>query len=151
MRCISIRRTGPHVNQVVFRGAAAHVPYDVQVFVQVREAVIDLIVPFVFDAVRRPDVGEVRAFGAGADRRVKMPALVERRIEVNQVNGLAVEAAQDGQVIAAEDRAGLDVHVHPFLDYDCFWAAGGTDRHTTKALFWSASSAGLSCVRTGGR
>ncbi len=57
------------------------------------------------------EVGELRAFSLRADRCGVIAATVERRVEVDEIDALAVEPLQDRQVFADEESAVLHVEL----------------------------------------
>lgn len=77
------------------------------------------MVPLVLDITVRPDVFEARACGCSAYRRMEVLACVNRRIKVDEINGLRVDATQNRQVLLAEKRAVLYGVLHGYARAGC--------------------------------
>ena len=80
-----------------------------------------------------PRVLEERARRLAPHRRRVVPLAVERRVQVDQVHAFAVDAPENGQIVAGVDRAVLDVAVH--------LASGAAHRPSSRRMARSISRA----------
>ena len=74
-----------HIYEVVFGRSAPNTAYGIQILIQFRMLVIDLVMPFIFDAIGGPYIAEVGPFGGGAYGGVEVSSLVEGGVQVYEV------------------------------------------------------------------
>lgn len=98
-----------HVDQIILCRLATDISNRIKVLVKFGKPVVDLIVPFILDLVGRPYVMEGSAFRGCADRRMEIASLVKWRIQINKVNGIAVDTPQDREVVVTKKCSGRKI------------------------------------------
>ena len=106
---VHLQQTHRHHRQVGLHPLPVHLPRRIQQVRDGRMLVRDKPHPRNVQVVQRPRVLERRACRLAADRGCVRPVRVERRVKIDQVDGLAVQSAQDVEIVPRPDRLVLEV------------------------------------------
>ncbi len=106
---VALQQPDRHVGEIGEVAGVADAPDAVEIVEKLRLVLPDRHQPLVLDILLPEDVAEPCALRAAADGGGELPVLVERRIEIDQVNAFRIDATQNVEVVVAEDRPIPDV------------------------------------------